>query len=351
MSNKFGFISHFLSGHIEPNGNRNSTWGRLAKRVLPYVPPFPYLKFSPILSENGERAEGIGVACPLLAEHFVSLEHKRVLGKLQRAAEIAERWGARIVGLGGFTSVFGNEGEEIAQRLRVPVTSGNTYTAVLAVEGIEAATRRINRNLADMNLAVIGATGDIGSACARTLSTKVAKITLAARRERNLQEFAQQLVDNGSTRVEITRYTKDAVRNAEIVLCAASAITTLIEAEDLKPGTIVCDVGYPANVARDIIQKRNDIFIFEGGLATWTHYFDIKDKKRLHQFSPRGTVHGCLAETMILALSGRYTAFSFGRGKITEGRMREMQSLARLHGFSLAPFHYAGQLVSWAAAN
>ncbi len=342
--NKFAFVGHFISrGHF----NDLVGWPAFVLRRLPQPllkdliriwPPYRCIDISPVQSLTHSQAYGIGISCPLLPEHFVTLNSREVLKKIIDSARLGERFGARIIGLGGFTSAFGNEGEEVAQRLNVSVTSGNTYTAALTIQGLLKSAELMELNVSESRVAVIGATGDIGSICAKVFSKKCAELILAARKEKRLIEFASEIECDASARIRIAKHTTDAIKDADLILTATSAITTLIEPADLKVGAIVCDVAYPANISRDIWQRRDDVFVFEGGLATWPFYNQLKDLRKLQQFSPPGTVHGCLAETMLLALEEKFVNFSLGRGYITEARIDEIVGIAQKHGFTLAPF-------------
>ncbi len=343
--NKFAFVNHYLTTDFLNDVPFLSAISQSKRKwLVSKLPPYKYMYLRPVISAIGTRAIGLGVICPLLPEHFVTLTSQQVFRKILTAARVGEKFGAKIIGLGGFTSIFGNEGEEIAQDLSVAVTSGNTYTAVLAVEGILKAAATLGLELRDSQLAIIGATGDIGSICTKILARKVKQLILAARNEKRLQEFADTIVGQNSCDIRISRHVSDVVKQADIILTATSAITTIIDVHDPRPGSIVCDVSYPANVAKDVLRKRNDVFVFEGGLATWPYCDQLEQKERLRRFCPPGTVHGCLAETMLLALEGKFVDFSIGRGRITFDRFEEMSSLAKKHGFGLAPFQY-GSLV------
>ena len=338
--NRFGFLLHFLDTRLFDDSFLGMQFipQRLRKTPLPYLPPRKYMTIGPICSPNGHSAIGDGIMCPILPEHFVMLEHEVVLNKIVSAVRIAEKNGARIVGLGGFTSVFGDEGVEVANRVSVPVTSGNTYTAALAVEGIYRAIEVLGRDLKQTCLAIIGATGDIGSICARLLVKKVQKAILVARRKDNLTTFAKTIGRDSRTEILTTTSTRDAIRGAEVILSVASAISTLIDPKELRPGSIVCDVAFPAGISRDIWKYRQDVLVFEGGMASWGGETQVKNSRGLLKFNPSGILHGCLAETILLALEGRYVSFSKGRGLITEEKIAEILLLAAKHGFRLAPF-------------
>ncbi len=342
--NKFAFILHYIDLNLL---YQDFFWlrkipPRVLKRFIWHLSPYRYMQIGPINSISGASVIGIGIVCPLLPEHFVTVDANTVLTKIVKSVKIGEVFGARIVGLGGFNSIFGNEGEEVARQVNIAVTSGNTYTAGLAIQGILRAAQLMERDLNTCRLAIIGATGDIGSICTRMLSKQVGEIILVARRENRLADLAAEIQRSTSVLVKISQHVNEAVKGADLILNVASAITTIIEPRSLKPGAIICDVAYPAGIIRDIWKYRDDVLAFEGGMATWVRHSEIpldKHKKRLERFNPPGTIHGCLAETILLALEGRYANYSIGRWKITEQRVQEMIQIAGKHGFTLAPFH------------
>lgn len=343
--NRFAFVLHYVDLNLL---YEDFFWLKgippgVLKRCVWRLPPCRYMRIGPIHSVSGAFTTGIGIICPFLPEHFVTLHPDTVLRKIVRSVEMGEMFGASIVGLGGFNSVFGNEGEEVARQVNISVTSGNTYTAGLAIQGILRAAQLMERNLRTSRLAIIGATGDIGSICTRVLSKQVGEIVLVARRENRLADLASEIQRSTAALVKISQHVSEAVEGADLVLNVASAVTTIIEPQNLKSGAIICDVAYPAGVIRDIWRFRNDVLAFEGGMATWTCHSETpfdNHRKKLEKFNPPGTIHGCLAETVLLALDGRCTNYSIGRGKITEDKIQEMLQIAEKHGFALAPFHY-----------
>ena len=50
---------------------------------------------------------------------------------------------------------------------------------------------------------------------------------------------------------------------------------------------------------------------------------------------PPGKAYACMAETMVLALEGRYECYSLGK-EIQVGQVREIAQLARKHGFRVS---------------
>ena len=340
---KFAFIGHPIDlNHLYSLLGR---WGALAKRMprqmlynlLLKAPPYKYCDVQNVRSLRGAVASGFAIILPLLPQQVAFLPEDAVIEKVIQAVKLAERLGAKMAVLGGFTSIVGNEGEAVSKEVGIRVTSGNTYTACLAIEGIEKAAKLMELNLREATMAVIGATGDIGSICTKVFSKKARKINIVARNEKRLNEFADSLRDYGASLVEVYKHTKDAVKDADIVLTVTSAVSVLIDSEDLRPGSIVCDVAIPANIAKEIVNMRNDVLVFEGGLAKPPFIEDIRDRK-YQRVLPPDSVYGCLSEGILLALEGRFENYSLGRGNITEERINEMFNIEKKHGFSVADF-------------
>ncbi|MDP3697936.1 MAG: hypothetical protein Q8R55_08115, partial [Candidatus Taylorbacteria bacterium] len=305
--------------------------------ILHKVHPYRLNTVRNIRSLKGALIDCHTIICPLLPGEMVSRDEEFVLSRITQAVKRAEKLGAKIVTLGGFASVIGNEGEVISKRVGIAVTSGNTYTASLAIEGIIKAAYCMDLNLADSTLAVIGATGDIGSICTKILSKKFKKLNLAARNEKRLAAFAEEIKNENGIDVEVFQYYKDAVRDADIILAVTSAVSAIIEPKNLKPGSIVCDVAIPANIAKEVVNIRDDIFVFEGGLAKLPYQSEIKNRI-FNELMPTGSVYGCLAEGIVLAFEGRFENYSIGRGNITEERVKEISKIAKKHGLELAEF-------------
>ena len=348
--NKFGFIVHPIDfktfyGHLGFLGKVLRVLPEnISKRFNVSMPPRILSSYDKIRFINGEISGDV-VTLPLIPIQIASLGEEKVLELIKKGIELCARRGAQIVGLGGFTSVVGNEGEVLSKRVSVPLTSGNTLTSSLVLDGIYEASYAMNLSLHEATAAVIGATGDIGSICTKILSKKVRKLNIAARNEQKLNEFADTIRKYGSADVEVFKYTKDAVKNADIVLSAASSVTTIIEPSNLKSGAIVCDVAIPANIAKEVAILRDDILVFEGGLAKLPHYDDILNET-VKDLLPKNSMYGCLAEAMVLALEGKFEPFSIGRGNITENKIEEIKSMASKYGVTVADFFCGYKLFS-----
>lgn len=343
MINGLGFIGHPID--LEHLYKMLGIWGPLARKIpqfqfkemLKKLPPYRISTVRNVRSLKDVLLDCHTIVCPILPADMVSMPQELVLSKITSAVKKAEKYGAKVVTLGGFASVVGDEGSVVSKRVDIAVTSGNTYTAALAVEGIVKAAYYMELDLSGATLAVIGATGDIGSICTKILAKKVKRLNLVARNIERLAAFVAAITKDSGVEIRYYKAYKDAVKDADVVLTVTSAVSAIIEPVNLKPGAIVCDVAIPANIAKEVALVRNDVFVFEGGLAKLPYQSEIRDRT-FNDLMPSGSIYGCLAEGVALAFEGRFENYSIGRGKITEDKVVEISKIAKKHGLHLAPF-------------
>jgi predicted amino acid dehydrogenase len=119
-----------------------------------------------------------------------------------------------------------------------------------------------------------------------------------------------------------------------LILTVTSAIDTVIAPEHLRPGAVVCDVARPRDVSARVAAERDDVLVIDGGMVQAPG----SDVRFNFDFGfPAGLVYACMAETMALAMEGRYESYTLGR-EITAGQVQEMDAMAQRHGFRLAGF-------------
>jgi predicted amino acid dehydrogenase len=122
--------------------------------------------------------------------------------------------------LGAFTSVVGDAGISVAERLKgvINVTSGNSYTVYTAVEGLLHAAELMNVDIAQSRVAIIGATGSIGAVCAKMLAPQVTAIDLVGRDLEKLEALRVDVSTQNARRatVSIATNVKEALREADL---------------------------------------------------------------------------------------------------------------------------------------
>lgn len=335
---RFAFIIHPLDmGHITRKYRiTKKIPERLVTGTLKYKRPWPISEITGIRSHTGREAMGWLIVVPLLPHQILNLREKYVVKKIVKACKVASKLGAKIVGLGAFTAMVGRGGQAIAEEAEIAVTTGNTYTIATAVEGATKAASLMNIKLDEACVVVVGATGSIGNVCAQIMAPKVDALYLVGRDERRLAEVAEKVrkeIPGGNGRVGYMTDVSQAVGKADIIISVTSAIDFVIRPEDIKPGAVVCDVARPRDVAEIVAEMRDDVLVIDGGVVKVPGEVDFHYDIGL----PRGLALACEAETMILALEGRYEDYTISRD-ISIGQVEEMNRLARQHGFELAGF-------------
>jgi fatty aldehyde-generating acyl-ACP reductase len=335
--NSFAFIIH----PIDPKRDVSRKYpflGRvLTERQIDFFstffPPVYISEIDGITSQaTGQQVKGWFVACPYTPRRLLELPERAAYRKIIETGRMAEKLGAQILGLGAFTSVIGDAGITVANALDIPVTTGDSYTISVAVQAVREAARVMDIPLGEATAAVVGATGSIGRVCAELLAEDVAELILVGRREDALEELREQLQGRGKAVLRTTTRMDD-IAQAQLILTVTSAIHDIIHPEQLQPGSVVCDVARPRDVSVMVAEKRNDILVIDGGMV------DVPGPVDFHfNFGfPPGKAYACMAETIALALEGRFEDYTLGKD-ITRQRVDEITSLATKHGFRLSGF-------------
>ena len=153
-----------------------------------FFPPVYISEIEGIRSEaTGKEIKGWFIACPYTPRRMMELPERAVYRKIIQTGRFAEKLGAQMLGLGAFTSVVGDAGVTIAKALDVPVTTGDSYTVIVAVEAIREAACAMDIPLRSATAAVVGATGTIGQVCADLLADDVERLYLVGRRQDKLE--------------------------------------------------------------------------------------------------------------------------------------------------------------------
>ena len=299
-----------------------------------FFPPVYLSEIEGIRSEaTGKEIKGWFIACPYTPRRMLSLPEKSVYRKIIQTGRMAEKLGAKILGLGAFTSVIGDAGITIAKGLDIPVTTGDAFTVAIAVEALREAAKLMGITLAKSTAAVVGAGGAIGRVCAELLADDVSKLYLLGRRPEPLEKLKAKLDD--SSRAELQASTDlSHLADADLILTVTSAVNeNVIRPEHLRAGSVVCDVARPRDVSAMVAAARNDILVIDGGMV------DIPGAVDFHfDFGfPEGKAYACMAETMALALEGRFVDYTLGKD-ITRSRVDEIAMIAKKHGFRLSGF-------------
>ncbi|MCX8053537.1 MAG: shikimate dehydrogenase [Armatimonadetes bacterium] len=318
VARKYPFVKLLPESWVE--------WG------LRHKSPMMVSRITGVRSITGAEAEGWFVGCPLTPKLLASLPLEEVYRKIVDTVKIAEDLGAGIVGLGAHTSVVGDGGVTIAERSRIAVTTGNSFTVATGIEGSIKAAEIMGIDPSNAHAAVVGAAGSIGWTCSQVLADTCAALTMVDLSHERLEELVTKL-EGSRANVSVTTDIGSGIRDADIVITVSSAVDAIIEPHFIKRGAVVCDIARPRDVSVRVVQERDDVLVIEGGVVEVpgdvNFNFDFG-------FPPK-TAYACMSETMILALEGRYENFTLGKNVSLE-QVNEISRLAAKHGFKLAGF-------------
>lgn len=315
--------------------------------IFPWIPPRAVCHID-VRSILGVTAHGLYIDSFIPPDRLDGAFLRDNLVRVREAAAYAIKAGAKIVSLGGFSSILIEGNFDLIPDKRDTVfTTGNALTVAFIVQGIQKMCALQHRELREETLLIVGATGDVGSGCARCLAPLTKRVLLCARNIERLRKLKAEL-EARNTDVSIGTDAQPLAAQSGIVVCVASLTSSSLLLEQLKPGAIVCDAGYPKNLSPRMVNSPANVFF--GGLGQITGGLtflpDVQGVLNRHPFP--NVVHGCHLEGAALALEHRYEPFSHGRGFITSERVTLIEEIAARHGICLAPLYNAdGPIEGW----
>ncbi|MCC7478603.1 hypothetical protein IT575_09135 [bacterium] len=316
---------------------------RLLEDAIARVKPFAVGSIKDVTSASGAKAEGILYAVPMTSKAILRHPPEFLYQRLVAIAQMAQQRGAGVMGLGAYTSVVGDAGLTVSKRSPIGITSGNSFTVAATMETLRQAAERCGIEPARSFGLVVGATGSIGSVCARLLAREVQEIALVAPRPEKLLDLSRLIEEETprlAGRVHISRRVEDFLSRAELVITTTSAVDPVIDVSALKSGAVVCDVARPPDIKEEAAARRSDILVIESGEIM----LPPGSKLNYDIGLPPGTIYACLAETLLLALEKRYGHYTLGR-EIDPDKVEEIAAIGRKHGLKLAPIRSFGREV------
>ncbi len=340
---RFAFVVHPLSQEAIKMGmpipkNPPKPLMDQVEKLAAYSPPRVYSRMENIISPTGAEAEGwligVGGTPREMLAHNPEFTYRRLLA----AAKMAEKMGAQIIGLGAFTKVVGDAGVTVARRASIPVTTGNSYSASGALWAAADAMRRMglvkvgkDGKVAAKTM-VVGASGSIGSVSARLLAMAFDEVYLAGRNLKKLESLkASILKETPDAKVIATVDYEEFLADMDMIVTSTSgAGKKILDITRVKPGCVITDVARPLDLPASEVAKRPDVLVIESG------EIELPSEVRMKSIElPPNVIYACLAETVVLALEGRFEVFTIGRD--TEWKkVKEIYKLGLKHGMKLA---------------
>lgn len=342
---RFAFVVHPLSqeyikkGFPLPKATPKVVMDKV-EQIAAHAPPMVYCKMSNIISPTGAEAEGWLISVGGTPKEMLARNPEFTYRRLLAACKMAENMGAQIIGLGAFTKVVGDAGVTVARRADIPVTTGNSYSASGALWAAADAMRRMGlvkkpakgSKRVPAKTMVVGASGSIGSVSARLMAMAFDEVVLAGRTQKKLDALRESILEEtpDAKVTATTDYEKYLGTMDMIVTSTSGAGKKILDITKVKPGCVITDVARPLDLPPEEVAKRPDVLVIESGEIELPTQCKMKDIGL-----PPNVIYACLAETIVLALEGRFEVFTIGRDTEWQ-KVKEIYKLGLKHGMKLA---------------
>jgi len=347
--NRFAFVIHPLSQKYLTNVKPLELLAKVSppavmdvvEKAAAYSPPMVYSEVEGIRSPTGVEAKGwlifVGGTPKQIMSHSPEFTYRQLLA----AADMAKKLGAQIMGLGAFTKVVGDAGVTVARRAPLPITTGNSYSASGALWAAHDAAARLG--LVELEKGkkikgkamVVGATGAIGSACARLLARTAEEVHLVSPESAKLLVLEKSILrESPGAKLVLASYADSdrSIGDMDMIVTATSgAGKKILDIMKVKPGCVITDVARPLDLPPEEVAKRPDVLVIESGEV----YLPGKVRMKQIGFEDHNVVYACLAETIVLTLEGRFENFTLGR-TIEWEKVHEIYKMGLKHGMRLA---------------
>lgn len=317
-----------------PSRLRNAALSGIAR-----LPGFHYGTIRGAVSRhNGREVICDLYTLPTTPKQILEMPEERLYDQLLSIARRASRRGASILGLGAYTKVAGDAGETVARLSPIPVTNGNSYSASATLWSARVMVEKMGlRARGPLKAMVIGATGSIGRVSAILISGVTDELVLVAQREDRLRELAEEISRlRPGIRVRTATSAADQL-DAElgdtdlIVTATSNTRGQVLDMLKVKPGAVICDCSRPLDISAEMAALRPDVMVIRSGEIELPGQVEINCDIGL----PKPSVYACLAETVLLAMEGRFENFSVSKTLSAE-KVNEIYRLGLKHGARLS---------------
>jgi predicted amino acid dehydrogenase len=301
--------------------------------ILPDSKKFSLISHFNIL----DKEEGFLIGIALTSEQIMKMPKEKVRKIILASVLYAQnKLGCELVMLGALTAPATGAGTWLRENpeVKLNITTGNTFTAAIAIEGAEKAMSLAKMNKENIRLAIVGAAGVIGEAIAKHFNEKDYNLILS---EREMDRFERLKPYLKGDKYVLTDKISDIIE-ADIIITATSHPEALIVPEYLKKNAIVVDVAEPSDVVDDIEERRPDVISIDGGRVKWNK-IDIKFNLGL----PLNVGFACMTEALMQALEGDRNDYI---GSVDMEHLKETKEWASKWGFPIADFTCFNKLIS-----
>lgn len=348
--NKFGFIAHPMNSEefqflklmnhtqnfIDLNGSFQclnklmGEIGTIGRFIGSQSNGITFLEIDCISTDHG-KVSGIICCLPVMPKDILENQEKSFKQIEAISKDLILEHKVDIIGLGGFTGILGNRGQDFNEIFDVPFTTGNIFTAYNGIAALDYLRDHYQLNTEEIPITIIGFPGSIATLIAEELSKRSdgkQKLVLVGR---GTDKYLRKMIDESEyigNNADVVNNIPDALSQGKIIITATSS-GNIIDVDSINRGSIVIDIAAPRDVMKPN-KKRNDILIVDGGRCGFDK--TVKWNDNLLTSFIKNNLYGCILETVLLALNNRLEAFSVGR-RLSINNLEEISHMSKKHGF------------------
>jgi acetylornithine/succinyldiaminopimelate/putrescine aminotransferase/predicted amino acid dehydrogenase len=333
--------------------------------------PNPAVCYAFELEGPRRKVRGALVFSPITAESMIRLPKIEKEKLLDEYISIATQCGAKLIGLGAYTSVISRGGSSLVNKYsNLQFTTGNGLTSI----AIAGQFKEIYKHQEDSRIAVIGSRGSVGRALTSEIFGYVSKITLVGRKNTSLasyQDFIYELIesvarrtdyfqpysltalikkqvserwkkekifeklcgDKGTARISVRDDIEACIRESDYIVSCTSEGKAFLDDSRLKKTAFVLDGGRPFDFLRS---SKSNAKIIEAGLVVQPHGKAYGDCNLAIDDSKENLA--CFSETILLAFSEIRSNYSIGK-KIDLNEIDKLSNLSQHYGYLASLSH------------
>jgi len=158
------------------------------------------------------------------------------------------------------------------------------------------------------------------------------EVYIAGRNIKTLEKLKKSMLeDSPDAKITCTTDPDAHLGGMDVVVTSTSgAGKKILDITKVKPGCVITDVARPLDLPPEEVAKRPDVLVIESGEIEVPGKLDMRSIQL-----PDNVVFACMAETIVLALEGRFEVFTIGRNTEWE-KVKEIYKLGLKHGMKLA---------------
>lgn len=329
--------------------------------------PAPLLAFE--IAGLREKRRGVILSSLIYPDMMMRLSKRDKEELIASYFKLAKSYGAKVVGLGAFTSIITKGGVTAAQRYpEFCLTTGNTLTAAATCSLLESATGGHSERTA-----IMGARGSIGRLVMLKAAQISEEIVLVGRRSASVASYRELLFllcreivkvaspqpgtiaakiqallpanpsdadiesvlptiatdELGKAMITVSGDYESALQDASAVVSCTSRGKPFLSQSLLRKDAIVLDAARPFDFA---VSSGACPKVHEAGLVRQPFPLRYGDNNLLVEQT--GMALGCLSETAMLSMEGIRESFMIGAEASLEA-LATIEKLTRRHGFGL----------------